>query len=166
MFLSLLLSSRVLSQLSQWAIVTSLVFKFSIYKRKGSSDSERSLHPLCVAALSGLIFWVGNSGIVFGRHVYVAKWMRDGLSRLAQLFGVMPAGSTMPAVWWEEMATFHFFGMFGNDCLFRSYIWVACAEVGWHHEREQREARELQQAHEERRPVSYTHLTLPTILLV
>ena len=30
---------------------------------------------------------------------------------------------------WEEMATFHLFGVLGNDLLWRGYEWVALTEI-------------------------------------
>ena len=120
-----------------------LVVRHGLHRRPGP------LHPLYVAALSGILFWVGNSGILFGRGVGVAKWVREGLGAAMRAAGALPEGAELPDTWWEEMATFHFFGMFGNDCLFRSYIWVSCAEVRWLHDRQEQQQAQQQERQEQ-----------------
>ena len=86
-------------------------------------------HPLRLAVLASVPFWVGNVGILCGKRAGPAAW---------------GASATPDWLHWEEMATFHICGLLGNECLFRSYRWLAmeeaaasagqggrCAPAGW-----------------------------------
>ena len=114
--------------LSQWYIITTLNQRHALHKEGGHPQNACGgrYHPVHIATLSGIFFWVGNSGIIVGRDGGVAKWMRDGISYLL--------GYTIAREGWEEMATFHLFGMFGNDWLFRFYEWVALKEAESHYQ--------------------------------
>lgn len=78
-------------------------------------------HPLYRAALSGVWFWLGNSGIILGNEVGLPVWSRAALSWVL--------GRPVPPSAWEEMAVFHVFGMLGNHWIFAAYEWVALAEA-------------------------------------
>lgn len=109
--------------MSQWAVSTRLTIARGLHKHGWRQPGSLLPHPLLVGALSGFFFWIGNTGIILGRHVGLARWLRDALGALA--------GGGQP-LWeeaWEEMATFHLFGLIGNDMLWRSYEWVALSEV-------------------------------------
>ena len=84
-------------------------------------------HPFNVAAISGAAFWVGNSAIIVGRDYGLAYWLRDLLSSLLARLSLAEAPLRSEA--WEEMATFHIFGMLGNHMLFRTYEWIALREA-------------------------------------
>lgn len=109
------------------------------------------LHPLFVACLSALPYWVGNSGLIFGRHAGIALWIRNsGLLELSLIpvakraiallssaglvsgvvtMGVGGASGALASEVWEEMASFHLFGLLGNEMLWRGYEWLAVAEL-------------------------------------
>lgn len=78
------------------------------------------LHPVLLGALSGIPIWAGNSAVVFGRHTGFALWSRTLVSYASQLTG---GGALAPEAF-DEMATFHFFGMLGFELLFRCYDWI------------------------------------------
>lgn len=104
--------------LSQWAVVMRLVVRHGLHRSGWSVPERRLPHPLLLAALSGFFYWLGNSAIIFGRHMGLPLWLRNAT-----------IGNSMPATTFEEMATFHLFGLVGNELLWRGYEWVAVEEV-------------------------------------
>ena len=107
-------------QLSQWFVASSLAFRHGLHRR--GTPGSRLPHPLCLGVVAGAFFWAGNSGIILGRNDGLARWLRDFIS------AILP-GENLWEEAWEEMATFHLFGLLGNDLLWRSYEWIAAQEV-------------------------------------
>jgi len=104
------------SLLTQWVVVCSIVKKFQLHR-------QTPLHPVWIAGISGFVFWLGNMQMVVGKDAYVAAWMRAATEWLLGL----PAKS-IPGSYWEEMAIFHLFGIWGNHILYGAYEWVALQE--------------------------------------
>ena len=86
-------------------------------------------HPLLVGALSGLVFWFGNSGLLMGAETGLTYWTHAALEALCRAAGLLPEGARLWQGAFEEMACFHLFGLLGNEMLFRVYRWLAAAEV-------------------------------------
>ena len=104
--------------LSQWAVVVRLVVRHGLHRSGWRVPGRRLPHPLLLAALSGGFYWLGNSAILFGRRVGLPLWLRRAAG--------LPATAENA---FEEMATFHLFGLMGNELLWRGYEWVAVQEV-------------------------------------
>jgi len=102
--------------LTQWMAICVLCVRHRLHLRPGAR------HALCVAALSGVWFWLGNSAIIFGRDRGLPRWIRSFVEHVFAL------KQPIPSVYWEEMAVFHVFGVAGNEWLFRGYEWIALME--------------------------------------
>ncbi|GMH70213.1 hypothetical protein TL16_g05352 [Triparma laevis f. inornata] len=90
------------------------------YRATGSARLIR-VHPIVLGVISGSAYWVGNTGIYFGKDVLLTLWTRNVLSFLI--------GRNVSSNEWEEMALFHMGTLIGNEMLFRCWIWVAAAEA-------------------------------------
>ena len=66
--------------------------------------------------------WAGNSAILVGRSGGLVYWAHSLFRRA----GLDVAENTV-----EEMAIFHVFGLAGNECLFRAFLWMAEHEGRW-----------------------------------
>lgn len=97
------------------------------YRATGSARLIR-VHPIVLGVISGSAYWVGNTGIYFGKDVLLTLWTRNVLSFLI--------GRNVSSNEWEEMALFHMGTLIGNEMLFRCWIWVAAAEAEAKDERE------------------------------
>ncbi|GMH86629.1 hypothetical protein TrVE_jg10691 [Triparma verrucosa] len=90
------------------------------YRPAGSARLFNT-HPLILGVLSGSAYWVGNTGIYFGKDVLLTLWTRNALSFFI--------GRAVSSNEWEEMALFHLGTLVGNEMLFRCWVWVAAAEA-------------------------------------
>ena len=90
------------------------------YRPTGSARLIRT-HPIVLGVLSGSAYWIGNTGIYFGKERLLTLWTRNLLSFILQ--------RTVTSNEWEEMALFHLGTLVGNEMLFRCWIWVAAAEA-------------------------------------
>jgi len=106
--------------LSQWLVIVFVALRHGMHRTGWTVEGSRLPHPLLLAAISGSVFWVGNTGIILGRHAGLARWIRHAIGALVPI---------TESEAWEEMATFHIFGLLGNDLLWRGYEWVAVTEV-------------------------------------
>jgi hypothetical protein len=94
--------------------------KVKAYEPRGSARLF-PVHPLLLGVLSGSGYWIGNTGILLGRDVYLTLWTRQLLSFLLR--------TPLSPNAWEEMALFHLGTLVGNEMLFRCWEWVVCAET-------------------------------------
>ena len=79
-------------------------------------------HPLVCGFICGFVMWAGNSAILVGRSGGLVYWAHSLFRRA----GLDVAENTV-----EEMAIFHVFGLAGNECLFRAFLWMAEHEGRW-----------------------------------
>ena len=54
--------------LSQWFIVLQLTLRHRLHRAGWRMSGRRLPHPLLLGALSGTLYWLGNSGIIFNRR--------------------------------------------------------------------------------------------------
>ncbi|KAL1521149.1 hypothetical protein AB1Y20_022703 [Prymnesium parvum] len=107
-----------------WILLCYLCYSFKLFRRsdgRGDARKAAALHPICCGALAGFVFWVGNAGILLGRDAGPAAGIRCLLSSLV--------GRELPPRAWEEMATFHVFGLAGNALLFHCYEEISTIQV-------------------------------------
>lgn len=115
----------LLPLLSQWLVIVAVCVRFRLLER-AKTPPGCLVHPVALGALAFVPYWLGNSGIVFGCEVGIPLWVRAGLQSIRGMLGY---SGPLPSSAFEEMATFHAFGMLGNDLLWRSYEWLALAEL-------------------------------------
>jgi len=113
---------------SLWLLFVLLCRRHSLLSAWLASPARSSPHPLLMGALCGFIFWFGNSAILFGAKTGLTYWSHYSVQALCRLTGILPAGGLLHQGAFEEMACFHFYGMLGNDMLFRAYTWLAQTE--------------------------------------
>ena len=70
--------------LSQWLLATLMTRRRGLLRRGHWRADPRSAwpHPLVLGTLSGVFYWLGNSGILLGRHTGLALWGRKALAWL------------------------------------------------------------------------------------
>lgn len=86
-------------------------------------------HPILVGALCGLVFWVGNSAILVGANSGLTYWSHYFVQALWRRVGLLSPGAELHQGAFEEMACFHFYGMLGNEMLFRAFTWLVTTEA-------------------------------------
>ena len=114
-------------------MIVLLTLRHGLHRTGWRVHGSRLPHPVLLAAIAGAVFWVGNTGIILGRKQGLTLWIRQGVSTAINwATGGQAVGGGSELVSetaWEEMATFHLFGVLGNDWLWRGYEWVALAEI-------------------------------------
>lgn len=114
-------------------MIVLLTLRHGLHRTGWRVHGSRLPHPVLLAAIAGAVFWVGNTGIILGRKQGLTLWIRQGVSAAINwATGGQAVGGGSELVSetaWEEMATFHLFGVLGNDWLWRGYEWVALAEI-------------------------------------
>jgi hypothetical protein len=115
---------------SLWLLFVMLCRRHSLWSRwRADGSLFHPPHNVLLGAMCGLVFWVGNSAILVGANSGLTYWSHYAVQALWRRVGLLAPGAVLPRGAFEEMACFHFYGMLGNEMLFRAFAWLAVTEA-------------------------------------